>query len=82
MNTVERYYAAVSHHGIWPHVRGYAVFERGRLDHRGEPYCHTPGLTEREARRMVRELNDRERRIGAKVRATAGPSYLELYPDE
>ena len=77
MNTVERYYIAPSG------LRGktYSVYERGRLDHRGEPYCHTPGLTETEARRLVRDLNDRERRIGEKVRATTGPSYEELFPD-
>ena len=78
MNTTERYYAAPSQ----VHDRSYSVFERGRLNHHGEPYCYAPGLTEREARRLVRELNDRERRIGAKVRATTGPSYEELYPDE
>ena len=81
MNAVERFYTAVSHQGIWPHVRGYAVFDRSRLNHRNEPYCHTPGLTETEARRLARDLNDRERRIGEKVRATTGPSYEELFPD-
>ncbi len=36
-----------------------AVFERGRFNEYGQPYCIAPGLTYQQARALIKRLNER-----------------------
>lgn len=62
--------------------RDHAVYERDRLNYRGEPFLIAPNLSETEARRWAREMNERDARIRPAARALPVVDYDALYPPE